>query len=76
MKSVIEYQSLDTVLNDCFKKKTGTKDWIARMEAWEMVQGRCQGRTGNISKAEQSGEGFRMTQNTNYHNYVLCYEQR
>ena len=50
MKSVIEYQSLDTVLNDCFKKKTGTKDWIASMEAWEMVQGRCQGRTGKHFK--------------------------
>lgn len=42
MESVIRYQIPDTMLKYCLKKKTWTKDWIARLEAWEMAQGRYQ----------------------------------
>lgn len=46
MRSVLKYQGIDTVLKDCLKKKTGVRDCIAGMKAWEMTQGRCQLRTG------------------------------
>lgn len=49
MRSVIRFQSLDPILKECLKK-TGTKDWIARMEAWEVTQGRCQVKTGKHCK--------------------------
>lgn len=52
MRSVHKYQSLDTMLKDCLKKKTGIKDCIARMKAWEMAQGRCQVKTGKHCKGK------------------------
>lgn len=51
MWSVVRYQSLGTMLKDCLKNKTYTEDWIARIEAWGMAQGRCQVRTGKHCKS-------------------------